>query len=148
MGWINDAVDNGAGKAVACHTLGISIRTLQRWSQGGDVKEDQRPIVMRESPSNKLTEAERDQLIEVCNQPQFASLPPSQIVPIMADEGQYLASESTFYRVLNERGQLNHRGRSKQTKRSKPPTTHTATQAKQVWSWDISYRAPNLRRCH
>lgn len=136
---------DGAGKVIACQTLEISVRTLQRWTRGGDVKADQRPLVERKAPSNKLTEAERDQLVEVCNQPRFACSPPSQIVPVLADEGQYLASESTFYRVLNEKGQLNHRGRSKQAKRSKPPTTHIATQANQVWSWDISYLPTNTR---
>jgi len=145
VGWINDAVGDGAGKVVACQTLEISVRTLQRWTQDSDVKADQRPLVGREAPSNKLTEAEREQLVEICNQPRFMSLPPSQIVPILADEGQYLASESTFYRVLNEQGQLNRRGRSKQAKRSKPPTTHIATQANQVWSWDISYLPTNTR---
>ena len=56
-----------------------------------------------------------------------------------------LGSESSFYRVLNEAGQLNHRGRSKAAKRGKTLTTHIATQANQVWSWDISYLPSNAR---
>jgi putative transposase len=109
------------------------------------VKEDQRPLIERPAPSNKLSDAERSRVLAVCNQPEYASAPPSQIVPRLADEGQYLASEATFYRVLNEAGQLNHRGRSKEVKRSKPPTTHIATGANQVWSWDISYLPSNVR---
>ena len=103
------------------------------------MKEDQRPLIERPIPNNKLSEAERHRILAVCNQAEYASVPPSQIVPRLADAGQYLASESTFYRILNEAGQLNHRGRSKAVKRRKQPTTHIATKANQVWSWDISY---------
>ena len=48
----------------------------------------------------------------MCNSPRFASLPPSQIVPTLADEGCYLASESTFYRELRKANQHHHRGRA------------------------------------
>ena len=143
--WITEAVTAGARKEKASKELGVSIRTIQRWNEGDKVKEDQRPLIERPSPDNKLTETERSHILKVCNQPEYASVPPSQIVPRLADKGQYLASESTFYRVLNEAGQLNHRGRSKAAKRNKPPTTHIATQANQVWSWDISYLPSNVR---
>ncbi len=109
------------------------------------MKEDQRPLIERPVPHNKLSEAERNRILAVCNQPEYASVPPSQIVPRLADHGQYLASESTFYRILGEAGQLNRRGRSKAMKRSKPPTTHMATEANQVWSWDISYLPSPVR---
>lgn len=143
--WINEAVDAGARKEQAAQELGLSIRTIQRWVEGDKVKEDQRPVIMRPTPSNKLSEAERNRILAVCNQAKYASIPPSQIVPRLADEGQYLASESSFYRILNEAGQLNHRGRSKEAKRNKPPATHNATDANQVWSWDISYLPSNVR---
>ncbi len=103
------------------------------------MKEDQRPLIARPAPNNKLSEAERSHIVAVCNQPEYASVPPGQIVPRLADKGQYLASESTFYRILGEAGQQHPRGRSKAMKRRKPPTTHIATSANQVWSWDISY---------
>lgn len=143
--WIDEAVEAGARKEKAAQELGLSIRTIQRWVEGKKVKEDQRPVIMRPPPSNKLSEAERSQILAVCNQPEYASSPPSQIVPRLADEGQYLASESSFYRILKEADQLNHRGRSKAMHRSKPPTTHIATEANQVWSWDISYLPSNVR---
>lgn len=143
--WINEAVDAGARKEKAAQELGLSVRTLQRWVEDDKVKEDQRPVITRPTPSNKLSEAERSQILAVCNQPEYASIPPSQIVPRLADEGQYLASESSFYRILKEADQLNHRGRSKAVQRSKPPTTHIATEANQVWSWDISYLPSNVR---
>jgi len=123
----------------------VSIRTIQRWDEGDKVKEDQRPVTARPAPNNKLSAEERRQILAVCNQPEYASAPPSQIVPRLADKGEYLASEATFYRILNEAGQLNHRGRSKEVKRRKAPTTHIATGANQVWSWDISYLPSNVR---
>ena len=136
---------SGARKGAVCETLEISIRTLQRWRQNGEIQKDQRPVAKRPAPSNKLSEAERNKVIAVCNEARFASLPPSQIVPILADEGEYLASESTFYRILRSVGQLNHRGRSEPAKSSKAPTTHVATGPKQVWSWDISYLPSTTR---
>lgn len=143
--WIDEAVDAGARKEKASKELGLSIRTIQRWIEGDKVKEDQRPLVKRPKPHNALSELERCHILEVCNQPEYASVPPSQIVPRLADEGRYIASESSFYRVLNEAGQLNHRGRSKERKRSKTPTTHIAADANEVWSWDISYLPSKVR---
>ena len=78
-------------------------------------------------------------ILETCNAPEHADLPPSQIVPRLADEGIYLASESSFYRVLREADQLHHRGRSKAPQTRKGPTTHIADAPNLVWSWDISY---------
>ena len=66
------------------------------------------------------------------------SLPPTQIVPILADEGQYLASESTVYRLLRQADQLKHRGRSK-APQSRPVPRHCARGPNELWSWDISY---------
>ena len=60
------------------------------------------PVLNHRYLSNKLSVEERQVILAVSNSPTFRSLPPSQIVPILADEGRYLASESTFYRVLRE----------------------------------------------
>jgi putative transposase len=54
-------------------------------------------------------------------------------------EGVYLASESSFTRVLREHGQSRHRGRAKAPKAVRPPTTHIATAPRQVWCWDVTY---------
>ena len=78
-------------------------------------------------------------IVNVCTTDEFINLPPGQIVPRLADKNEYIASESTFYRVLKERNMLKHRGRSKPRKNVKQPTTHIATKANEVWSWDISY---------
>jgi transposase InsO family protein len=65
-------------------------------------------------------------------------------VPLLADVGCYLASESTFYRVLRDAGQLTHRLKSKPAK-YKRPEAYEAHQSNQVWSWDISYLPTQVR---
>ncbi len=115
------------------------MRTIQRWQGDGEVKADKRPQAKRPVPANKLTEVERTLVIEICNRSEYASLPPSQIVPKLADQGEYIASESSFYRILNKAEQLNHRGRSRAASIRKAPTTHIAQDANEVWTWDISY---------
>ena len=91
---IEEANAAGARRTEACKIIGIDVRTLQRWKPIGEerVREDQRPKADRPEPVNKLTPEERHQLLETCNQPDYASLPPSQIVPKLADKGIYLAS--------------------------------------------------------
>lgn len=103
---INEARENGARLKPACDELNISERTYQRWTAQGisedKIKKDQRPLIERPTPKNKLTEAERKEIIKVINNPEYADLAPSQIVPKLADEGKYLASESTIYKILKE----------------------------------------------
>ncbi len=81
------------------------------------VHADQRPGASRRTPGNKLSETERLRILDVCNSPEFASLSPNIIVPTLADRGVYIASESTFYRVLNLANQLIRRTREHQYKR-------------------------------
>lgn len=145
VGWVDETVTAGARKRPACEEAGISLRTFQRWLKRGQVKEDQRSKAQRHEPANKLTELERKQIINTCNQAQYASLPPSQIVPALADKGYYLASESSFYRILKEAEQLNQRGRAKAKQKRRPPTTYVAKAANEVWSWDISYMPTRVR---
>ncbi len=137
---IQKAHADGARLRPACEIAGIDLRTLQRWqAHAGLTAGDGRPQAVRPTPSHALTPDERAQLLAVANQPRFASVPPARIVPMLADEGVYLASESSFCRVLREHGQSTHRGRAKAPKASRPPTTHIATAARQVWCWDMTY---------
>ena len=136
------AVAHAAGARLkpACKVAGIDLRTLQRWQSGDGLNAgDRRPRAVRPVPGHALTEAERAQLLAVANEPRFASVPPARIVPMLADEGIYLASESTFSRVLKAHGQTTHRGRAKAPKAVRPPTTHVATAPRQVWCWDMTY---------
>ena len=130
----------GARLRLACETAGIDLRTLQRWkAHQGLVEGDGRPQAARPLPSHALSEAERVRLLAVANEPRFAAVPPARIVPMLADEGIYLASESSFSRVLRAHGQAIHRGRAKAPRASRPPTTHIATAPRQVWCWDMTY---------
>ena len=136
---IDDAVTAGARQAMACAELEISDRTLRRWTKGREVHADQRPLVSRPEPRNKLSASERAAVLLLCNSKEFASLPPSQIVPKLADQGRYLASESSFYRILRADGQQQHRGRAKPPVRRKPPTSYKASAPCEVWTWDITW---------
>jgi len=136
---INEAVTAGARRAKACAVLEISDRTLRRWTKNGQVYADQRPLVPRPEPANKLSLAEREAVLDTCNAEEFASLPPSQIVPKLADQGRYLASESSFYRILRADGQQHHRGRAKPPVRRKPPASYKASAPCEVWTWDITW---------
>ena len=136
---INEACRSGARKEQACRVLHLNIRTLQRWTRGGDINPDQRPTAPRKPPKNKLSAQERSEILEICHEPPNADLPPTQIVPRLADNGIYLASESTFYSVLREAKELRHRGRSKAPLRRKRPTTHIAKHPCEVWTWDITW---------
>jgi putative transposase len=120
--------------------LEISLRTFQRWVRDGDdaVAADSRTTGTRPAPANKLSEGERAEILAVANSEEFASLPPSQIVPALADRGVYVASESSFYRVLKTAAQQHHRGRAKKPS-GRVVTSHCATGSNQVWSWDITW---------
>jgi transposase InsO family protein len=86
-----------------------------------------------------LSEVERARIIEIANQPRFADTPPARIVPALADEGIYIASESSFHRVLHAHGQMNRRGRAQPPRTSRPPSTHIATGPAEVWCWDVTF---------
>jgi putative transposase len=78
---------------------------LQRWTETDVFQADARTTVTRSTPRNALSEAERYTIMALCNSSECAHLPPSQIVPRLADQGRYLASLATFYRVLQAAGQ-------------------------------------------
>ena len=137
---IDIAHAGGARLHMACGIAGIDLRTLQRWkAYEGLVAGDGRPQAVRPLPSHASSQAERAELVRVANEPRFAAVPPAPIVPTLADDGMYLASESTFSRVLRDEGQTAHRGRAKKPRAVRPPTTHIASAPKQVWCWDMTY---------
>lgn len=135
MQLIDEAVQAGARQARACNELELSVRTVQRWRRS---PVDGRAAATRKTPANKLSASERQAVLAITNRADCASLTPHQIVPKLADEGQYLASESTFYRVLKAAGQNQRRGRSKAPV-ARALTTHRADGRNQVWCWDITW---------
>lgn len=135
---IDQARAAGARLKPACTILGISERTYQRWTKDGLIREDQRPIAKRPTPKNKLTKEEREEVVKTVTTPEFADLTPHQIVPKLADEGRYIASESTIYRILKEERMNTYRGRA-QTPVKREIPTHIAVGPNQVWTWDITW---------
>jgi len=137
---IAEARANGARQAPACILAGVDPRTIQRWRKNdGLTHGDRRPDAIRPAPSHALTEEERARIVEVANEARFAETPPARIVPVLADEGVYIASESSFHRVLRAHGQMNRRGRARPPRPSRPPTTHIATGPGDVWCWDVTF---------
>jgi len=116
--------------------LGLSLRTLQRWKQQKDLA-DKRKGASKFVP-NKITAAEQETIIAVVNQPEFSSLPPSQIIPILADKGKYLCSERSMYRILDSFNMNVRRGKAR-TPQIRVCPRLTATQPNQVYSWDITF---------
>jgi len=136
---VDEAQREGARLKPACETAGIDARTLQRWRADGLQRADARPHAVRPIPAHSLSEQERARILQVANEPRFAELPPARIVPMLADEGTYIASESSFSRVLRAQGQTRHRGRAKAPQKTRPPSTHIATAPRQVWCWDLTF---------
>ena len=140
---IEESVHNGARQKLACEQVGISARTYQRWNQGEELTADGR--VDNNAPvHNRLSEAVRQEIVSVINQPEYAVLTPHQIVPALLDVGQYIASESTFYRVMREYKHLKHRGKERAGQRQKPQPLK-ASRANEVYSWDITYLLSHIK---
>lgn len=131
---IDEAVLAGARKIKACEILCLEIRTVERWENS---REDGRNGP-HNRPSNALSVEERAQVLAIANAPEYANLPPCQIVPKLADKGLYVASESSFYRILKEEKLLAHRSKSNPRKHKRPEEL-MACGSNQIWSWDITY---------
>lgn len=136
LGLVDEAVAAGARLEPACKMLGLSGRTVQRW-QGRGGGQDCR-YGPKTEPANKLSEPEKRKILAVANSPEYRDASPKQIVPKLADQGTYIASESSFYRTLHEQNMVNHRERSKPASAHRP-SEHVATGPWQVASWDITY---------
>jgi transposase InsO family protein len=132
----------GAGEATACDLVGLSARTLQRWRSGRKV--DGRKGAPKET-ARKLTHEESEAVYQAANQERLADLTAEQVVATLAQESTYLASASTFYRILRKRKALNRRQDSKTPIRSAKPETRVATAPNQVWTWDITWLATEVK---
>ncbi len=128
----------------------MSVRTIQRWyhEKSGELFEDARPGAIRPTPKNKLTQEETALILKTCNSEEFASYPPGYIVPTLADDSRYIGSESTFYRILKNAGQLIDRSLAKSHHQRKKPNAKIATKPNEVWTWDISYLPTQTRGQH
>ena len=134
---IADAEAGGAGLRAACSIVGVSQRTVERWRARPD--SDDRRCGPRHEAANALSSSERAQVVAVMTAPEHAGLSPKQLVPRLADEGRYLASESTMYRLQHRFGLRASRRAERRTHVTRATTVHRAEGPCQVWSWDITW---------
>jgi len=137
---INEATANGCRLKSACQDLGFDFKTINRWK----ISCVDARMGPTSSPANKLTDLEKDLIVEVATSAPFMDLSPWQIVARLADEEIYIGSESSFYKILKERKLLVHRGKSKKAVQNKPEAL-VAKGPNQIWSWDITYLRGPIR---
>jgi transposase InsO family protein len=143
LGYFKEAVKNGARKAEASRIMGLSLRTLQRWQQPETIQVDGRSL-RTAPPAHKLDESERKEIVSTANTEEFKNTSPHQIVPVLAERGKYIGSESSFYRILREENQIKHRQASQVKKPHNKPKALKATAPNQIYSWDITYLATRV----
>lgn len=134
---IAQAVASGARQSSACKIVGLSLRTVQRWKVASSADDGRTTRVQQ--PSNAMTAAERKEILAIAVSTEFGQLPPSQIVPRLADQGIYVASESTFYRVMRDANLVRHRDAARPAQARSKPRAICATAPNQLYSWDITY---------
>jgi transposase InsO family protein len=144
---VDQACLDGARYRAACAVVGQSARTLQRWRTPANTQGDRRRSGLRTStvPANALSQAERETLMETINSDEFKDLPPSQIVPRLADQQIYLASESTMYRLLRSANQMTHRRAERPAQQRSKPRALQATAVNQIYTWDITYLPTQIK---
>jgi putative transposase len=139
---VADAVFEGSRQSEACEVVGVDERTLQRWQQRETAEDGRRgPLTV---PRNKLSVAEKEAILATAASAEFCNKSPHQIVPSLADKGEYMASESSFYRLLNDNQMLAHRGRSRPKNLHRPKALEAA-KPNELYSWDITYLLSSLR---
>ena len=131
---IEEAIDNGCRRPIACDDLGVNVKTFKRWK----IDTEDKRKGPKTTPENKLTEEEKEKVVTISTSKEFMDLPPCQIVPSLADKGVYIASESSFYRILKANKLLVHRGKSKKASHNRPAPL-VATKPNQIYSWDITF---------
>lgn len=142
---VQETMAAGARFYKVCEYIGLNVRTYQRWfDENQKLREDARKC-RAFLPANKLSPAQEDDIVATMNSPEFSNKSPHQIVPILADRGVYIASESTFYRVARRRELLTHRQATKPTTKVEKPKAFVAVRPNQIWSWDITYLATTIR---
>lgn len=129
----NETVSAGAMKDATAKALEIDLRTIQRCkdTNGHDLRKGPQRV------HNRLSVVERDLIVEITTSKKFRNQTPNKIVPALADEGIYIASERSFYRILKAEQLLKHRGKQRPA-RYKRPEPIVASSPNKLWSWDIT----------
>ncbi|ATB30101.1 IS3 family transposase [Melittangium boletus] len=131
---VAQAIADGARQSSACRLLGISDRTVQRWRRPEQVQDGR--LKTNRRPANQLSDQERGLVLNLLRSPVFSGLSPRQIVPRLADQGIYVASESTMYRLLRPPPHTPHAEDIRA--RPRPGHERRVSAPNQVWSWDIT----------
>jgi putative transposase len=122
------------GTAVACRSLGVPRATLYRRRRP---KLPMPAAIPRPQPPRALSEQERQQVVDMLHSEPFADKAPAEVYAALLDQGQYLCSIRTMYRVLDSRQEVRER-----RDQLRHPAYHkpqlVATGPNQVWSWDIT----------
>ncbi len=139
---VKESVSQGASQEKACEILGVDARSVQRYKLSPESFDKRRGPVT--APSNKLSNFECEKIKSIAISSEFCDMSPHQIVPHLADRGEYVASESSFYRVMKAVGLLNHRGKAKPRTVTRP-RAYEAVRPNELYSWDITY-LPTLTR--
>ena len=137
---LEEGISRGVSAKAIADLFGLATRTLRRWGlmiQAQGFSRDQRKGASRHV-MHRFSEEERRQVLSTVNDPRFADLTPNQIVAILSEEGAYVGSESTIYRIMRQEGLLHHRGRSRPPREPREPPMLEATGIHQVLAWDIT----------
>jgi len=126
------------GVRAACVAVGAAQAGYYRRHRITPVPERPAPVPHRDRHQPRaLTESEREVILDVLHSNRFADLAPAEVWAILLDEGIYLGSESTFYRLLRAAGESRERRRQATHPAAVKPEL-VATAPNQVWSWDIT----------
>jgi transposase InsO family protein len=139
---IAEAVAKGCRKKKVCEYLNIPIRTIQNWERRG--LRDRRKGASKRV-HNKLREEEHSEIVEIACSKRFRDITPYEIVPLLAEEGRYIASVSSFYRVLGKAGLVFYSKRRKRRRKKVEPIELKATRPYEIMSWDISWLKTNIK---
>ena len=122
------------GRAPACRALGIPRASFYR--RLGEKKQPS-PPAPRPTPARALAPPEREAVLEQLHSERFQDKPPAQLYATLLDEGTYLCSIRTMYRLLEQHNEVRER-RNQLTHPSYQKPELLATGSNQVWSWDIT----------
>ncbi len=118
----------------ACHALSISRATLYRSRRPPP---EPKPAVARAPSPRRLSDEERQRILDVLHEPEFVDQPPTEVYATLLGRGVYLGSIRTMYRILAEAGETAERRNQRPAQTYAKPSL-TATAPNQVWTWDIT----------
>jgi len=123
------------GTSAACKALGVPRSTAYRQRQAK--REPPRAQKPRPVPARALSAKERQEVLDVLHSDRFVDKAPGEVVATMLDEGIYLCSERSMYRILDEKREVKERRNQLRHPEYKKPEL-LATGPNEVWSWDIT----------